>query len=148
MSQLAHAEAEIVRFRVPLLAWLAAATAIAGAAIALFLVLPGDDQATQPTPAFSETPAGVRYDGGPDEGTRGLVRSGSGSVVRYDGALEEGSYGIMHASTASTPPPATRYDGGPEEGSRGTSTGSASSTVVAGVRFDGGPEEGSRGLGR
>jgi hypothetical protein len=148
MSQLAHAEAEVIRFRVPLLAWLAAAAAIAGTAIVLFLVMSGDDQATQPTPAFPETPAGVRYDGGPDEGTRGVVRSGSAPVVRYDGGPEEGGHGITHAGAASTPPPATRYDGGPEEGSRGTSAGSVSSTVVAGVRFDGGPEEGSRGLGR
>lgn len=119
MSQLAHAEAKVIRFRIPPLAWLAAATAIAGAAIVLFLVIPGDEQATKQTPAFPQSPAGVRYDGGPDEGTRGLVRSGSGPVVRYYGGPEEGSYGIMHASTASTPPPATRYDGGPEEGSRG-----------------------------
>lgn len=144
MSQLAHAEAQIVRFRVPLLAWLAAATAIAGAAIALFLVIPGDDETTQPTPASRETPAGVRYDGGPDEGTRGLVRSGSAPVVRYDGGPEEGGHGITHAGAAS----ATRYDGGPVEGAAGLSARNGSSTAASDVRFDGGPEEGSRGLGR
>lgn len=148
MSQLAHAEAQIVRFRVPLLAWLAAATAIAGAAIALFLVIPGDDETTQPTPASRETPAGVRYDGGPDEGTRGLVRSGSAPVVRYDGGPEEGGHGITHAGAASATPPATRYDGGPEEGAAGLSARNGSSTAASDVRFDGGPEEGSRGLGR
>ena len=42
---------------------------------------------------------GLRYDGGPDEGTRGATSSGA----------------------ASTSAPATRYDGGPEEGSRGSS---------------------------
>jgi hypothetical protein len=36
-------------------------------------------------------PTGQRYDGGPDEGTRGIVAQ----------------------------PPTTRYDGGPDEGSRG-----------------------------
>jgi hypothetical protein len=37
-------------------------------------------------------PSGQRYDGGPDEGTRGIVAARA---------------------------PSTRYDGGPEEGSRG-----------------------------
>jgi len=35
--------------------------------------------------------------------------------VRYDGGPEEGTAAI----SAATPSPATRYDGGPEEGSRG-----------------------------
>ena len=41
-----------------------------------------------------QTPAGTRFDGGPEEGTRGL------------------------ASQASAPP-SIRFDGGPEEGTRG-----------------------------
>jgi hypothetical protein len=41
---------------------------------------------------------GTRYDGGPEEGTRGALSSGA----------------------ASNAVPGTRYDGGPEEGSRGS----------------------------
>ena len=36
------------------------------------------------------SPAGIRYDGGPDEGTRGLVESPRMSITRYDGGPEEG----------------------------------------------------------
>ena len=59
---------------------------------------------------------GTRYDGGPEEGTRGAIAS---------------------------PPvaPGTRYDGGPEEGTRGAIT----SPVAPGTRYDGGPDEGTRG---
>jgi hypothetical protein len=57
---------------------------------------------------------GTRYDGGPEEGTRGAI--------------------------ASPPAPGTRYDGGPEEGTRGGIT----SPVAPGTRYDGGPDEGSR----
>ena len=58
---------------------------------------------------------GTRYDGGPEEGTRGAITS---------------------------PPvaPGTRYDGGPEEGTRGA----IASPVAPGTRYDGGPDEGSR----
>ena len=36
------------------------------------------------------SPAGIRYDGGPDEGTRGLVESSRVPSTRYDGGPEEG----------------------------------------------------------
>jgi hypothetical protein len=62
--------------------------------------------------------------------------------TRYDGGPEEGSRGVVP-----TPPPSTRYDGGPEEGSRGTLSPSAPSNAVPSTRYDGGPEEGSRGGG-
>jgi hypothetical protein len=45
---------------------------------------------------------GSRYDGGPDEGTRGAVKDYS-----------------KNSATGDVPPPGTRYDGGPEEGTRG-----------------------------
>jgi hypothetical protein len=74
---------------------------------------------TAPVPhdTMSVTP-GTRYDGGPDEGTRG-----PGAVA---------------------PPAGTRYDGGPDEGTRG----SLSNSIPWDTRYDGGPEEGSRGAGR
>jgi hypothetical protein len=65
--------------------------------------------------------------------------------TRYDGGPEEGSRGARSSGTASSAGPGTRYDGGPEEGSRGMSSSSAPSGAAADIRFDGGPEEGSRG---
>ena len=55
----------------------------------------------------------TRYDGGPEEGTRGIVPP-SAPVARYDGGPEEGA-----ADVNSSGRPTSRYDGGPEEGSRG-----------------------------
>ena len=42
------------------------------------------------------SPAGIRYDGGPDEGTRGLVESPRVPSTRYDDGPEEG--GASHAT--------------------------------------------------
>jgi type II secretory pathway pseudopilin PulG len=69
---------------------------------AAVVILANDDDAqvntaTKAAPAVQQqvqTPAGTRFDGGPEEGTRGL------------------------ASQASAPA-TTRFDGGPEEGTRG-----------------------------
>jgi hypothetical protein len=66
----------------------------------------------------SQTP-GTRYDGGPEEGTRGATS--------------------VQPQTA----PGTRFDGGPEEGTRGAT--SVQPQTAPGTRFDGGPEEGTRG---
>jgi hypothetical protein len=48
-------------------------------------------QVSAPSPA-----AGTRYDGGPEEGTRGIAPAPQPSV-RYDGGPEEGSRGIVSA---------------------------------------------------
>src|SRR5918992_711365 len=101
-------------------------------------------------PSPAPVAPGTRYDGGPEEGSRGIARSGSAAEVyvnpstglpgtRYDGGPEEGSRGLHTAPIA----PDTRYDGGPEEGSRGPLT----SRVAPDTRYDGGPEEGTRGPG-
>jgi hypothetical protein len=66
----------------------------------------------------SQTP-GARYDGGPEEGSRGATS--------------------VQPQTA----PGTRFDGGPEEGSRGAT--SVQPQTAPGTRFDGGPDEGTRG---
>ena len=58
---------------------------------------------------------GTRYDGGPEEGTRGATTSPVAPGTRYDGGPEEGSRGPLTSRVA----PDTRYDGGPEEGTRG-----------------------------
>ena len=70
---------------------------------------------------------GTRYDGGPDEGTRGIRQSGSAAQVHVN---------------PSTGVAGTRYDGGPEEGSRSPLT---SRITPPGTRYDGGPDEGTRG---
>src|SRR5919106_888423 len=58
---------------------------------------------------------GPRYDGGPEEGSRGLHTAPIAPDTRYDGGPEEGSRGPLTSHVA----PDTRYDGGPEEGTRG-----------------------------
>jgi hypothetical protein len=108
--------------------------------------LDGSTDIPSPSPAAP----GTRYDGGPEEGSRGIARSGSAAEVyvnpstglpgtRYDGGPEEGTRGAI----TSPVPPGARYDGGPEEGTRGPLT----SQVAPDTRYDGGPEEGTRGPG-
>jgi hypothetical protein len=96
---------------------------------------------------------GVRYDGGPEEGTRGVVTARQPGV-RYDGGPEEGTAALTRRSAPATfdpnsikQPPGVRYDGGPEEGTRGALSSDAPSNAIPGTRYDGGPEEGSRGSG-
>jgi hypothetical protein len=84
-----------------------------------------DGSTDVPSPA--PVAPGTRYDGGPDEGTRG-IQSGSGVTVNVN---------------PSTGLPGTRYDGGPDEGTRSPLT----SRIAPGTRYDGGPDEGTRGPG-
>jgi len=71
--------------------------AIVALAATVVILASDDDNATtsaQPqAQAQEQLPAGTRFDGGPDEGTRGIQ--------------------------AETPAPGTRFDGGPDEGTRG-----------------------------
>jgi hypothetical protein len=75
--------------------------AVVSLTVAVVLLATGDDvkhvttttRATTAAPLVVPTTPGARYDGGPDEGTRGP------HAVPFD--------------------PGTRYDGGPEEGTRG-----------------------------
>ncbi len=103
-------------------------------------------QVTAPSPADSS-----RYDGGPEEGTRGVI-SAPQPGVRFDGGPDEGTAALTQRSAAATldpdsikSTPGVRYDGGPEEGTRGALSFGAASEVAPGTRYDGGPEEGSRG---
>jgi hypothetical protein len=80
-----------------------AMVAVVGLAIAVVIVANDGDEASstsaaQSAPAVAQPqalPDGARYDGGPEEGTRGMTRQ------------------------RIAPAPDTRYDGGPEEGTRG-----------------------------
>ena len=147
MSQLTHAQPRFVRPRLSLRLSLAAVALIAGAAIALFFVILADDDAIQsPTAAVSDTAAGIRYDGGPEEGTTGIARPGPAAGIRYDGGPEEGTSAVRPAASkpeSSTGSLAPRYDGGPEEGTSGVHGSSPGSSTTPGIRYDGGPEEGS-----
>jgi hypothetical protein len=78
--------------------WIAAALAVAG--VLLGLVLAGGGEETRPLDESGGAPAtlnrtdGIRYDGGPDEGTRGVVPAKTVATtprLRYDGGPEEGT---------------------------------------------------------
>jgi hypothetical protein len=146
--------------------------AVVGLTAAVVILATDDNPGTSAgsaTQVSAPSPGGTtRYDGGPEEGTRGGVpalRAG----VRYDGGPEEGTAAITQRSAPATfdpnsikESPGVRYDGGPEEGTADVSAsqprvtqsqafpGLASEANGAQVdepRYDGGPEEGSRGSG-
>src|SRR5687768_101502 len=77
---------------------------------ALVIVAIDEDAATTDSAAQLISPAGsIRYDGGPEEGTRGAItNTGAGAVA--SGAPSFG----------------TRYDGGPEEGTAVAATAASS----------------------
>ena len=110
-----------------------------------------DTSASSATQVSAPGPTETRYDGGPEEGSRGVVPA-QPPTTRYDGGPEEGTAALTQRSAPATAdpnsitsPPGVRYDGGPEEGSRGALASDAHTTAAPGTRYDGGPEEGSRG---
>jgi len=89
MTNLAQAAPPRIRRRVPLLAWAALALAAVAVGVVLFLALrTGGDSAAQPT--TRATAPGIRYDGGPEEGTRDPYAAAAPRDLRYDGGPEEG----------------------------------------------------------
>jgi hypothetical protein len=71
-------------------------------------------------------PPSIRYDGGPEEGTRGAVSSGTASspaTGRPESApLPQQEHPLrsrLGTTQSGAPITSSRYDGGPEEGSRG-----------------------------
>jgi hypothetical protein len=73
--------------------------AIVALATALVIVANDDNEtviSAQPSAQQQTLPPGTRFDGGPDEGTRGI-----------------------QSVQPQTLPPGTRFDGGPDEGTRG-----------------------------
>jgi hypothetical protein len=112
--------------------------AVVGLTAAVVILATDDDPGTSAGPATqasAPSPAGtIRYDGGPEEGSRGIVPARQPGV-RYDGGPEEGTRGSVSAQPLVTQdrafpglareatggqPDGRRYDGGPEEGSRGS----------------------------
>jgi hypothetical protein len=131
-----------------------AVVGLSAAVVILAIDEDGDTSAGSATQVSTPSPAGTtRYDGGPEEGTRGVVPARQPGV-RFDGGPEEGSAALTQRSAPATfdpnsikSAPGVRYDGGPEEGTRGALSSSAASNALLGTRHDGGPEEGSRGSG-
>jgi hypothetical protein len=128
---------------------------VVGLTAAVVILATNDDRdtsasSTQPLNAATQPAPGQRYDGGPEEGTRGVATARQPGV-RYDGGPEEGTLSALTHRPASATfdpnsikeAPGMRYDGGPEEGTRGPVSLRAPIT-----RYDGGPEEGSRGTGQ
>jgi hypothetical protein len=64
----------------------------------------------------------------------------SSPLTRYDGGPEEGTRGATNAAVV---PNGARYDGGPEEGSASGITSAPGAPGASAARYDGGPEEGS-----
>jgi hypothetical protein len=104
-------------------ALLAAALIAVVALAAAVVILANDSDKTASTAPISHEaqnlPQGTRFDGGPDEGTRGI-------------------------STGAALPPGTRFDGGPDEGTRGIQTQSQSYWQQAGARTSYQPPAGLR----
>ncbi len=146
MAQLAHIQSQVIpastRTR-RVMGGAILALLVAGAVV-LALTLPGNDSSsvTQQDQSSAVAPS-ARFDGGPNEGTRGAVtrQQVDSPVVRFDGGPQEGTRGaIVRSSSGVTPTVGVRFDGGPQEGTRGAVT-----QYSAATRFDGGPNEGSRG---
>jgi hypothetical protein len=93
--------------------------AVVGLSAAVVILATNDDRDTSTGTATQGSAPGpigdTRYDGGSEEGSRGVVPARQPGV-RYDGGPEEGTRGPLTAPSS----PGTRYDGGPEEGSRGS----------------------------
>ena len=74
------------------------------ATTAAVVIVANDDDSANPvskaTPAVqpqTQAPAGTtRFDGGPEEGTRGAIASPPAAGTRYDGGPDEGTRGPAH----------------------------------------------------
>ena len=124
--------AVVLRSHFRLVRSLLAVAMIAVVALAAAVVILATDDDSNPsagsaTQVNTPSPSGTtRYDGGPEEGSRGGVTARQPGV-RYDGGPEEGSAALTRRSAPATfdpnsikEAPGVRYDGGPEEGTRGS----------------------------
>jgi hypothetical protein len=100
--------------------WAALGIALIGAVVVLVLTVPDRDYAPPHSQAIAPHSQAIapdsRFDGGPNEGTRGAVNRApaDSAVTRFDGGPQEGTRGAIVQYSAST-----RFDGGPNEGTRG-----------------------------
>jgi hypothetical protein len=82
MSQLTHPRAQILHLRFRPRTWLAVVAAAVVIAIPTFLVVSLDDDSSNGSVQSAVAP-GLRYDSGPDEGTRGLITNTGGATRSY-----------------------------------------------------------------
>jgi hypothetical protein len=101
MSDLAHNTPATlpVRLRPSRLIRFAAALLVLAAIVVAVVLISADDGSTSSPAAVAPVssvsqPAGVRYDGGPEEGTRGPAANAPSLDTRYDGGPEEGTRGL------------------------------------------------------
>jgi hypothetical protein len=87
MSQLTHPRAQILELHFPFRSWLAVLAAAVALAIPTYLVIQNDGSAASYNGAAPAS--GLRFDGGPDEGTRGEILSQD--ALRFDGGPDEGT---------------------------------------------------------
>jgi hypothetical protein len=85
-----------------------ALVAIVALAATVVILASDDDNATtsaQPqAQAQQQLPAGTRFDGGPDEGTRGIQAEAQAPGTRFDGGPDEGTRGIQSAQPSGAQP--------------------------------------------
>jgi hypothetical protein len=122
--------------------------AVVGLTAAVVILATNDDAGTGAGSMSlrAPVPAGdTRYDGGPEEGTRGALTARQPGVP-YDGGPEEATAALTRRAAPATfdpdsikQPPGVRYDGGPEEGTRGAVASDAPSNAAPGTRYDGAP---------
>jgi hypothetical protein len=142
--------------------------ALVGLTVAVVILATNDREPTDASSATAVTAppqAGIRYDGGPEEGTAAAspslprvtsersfpapardVNAAQAAGQRYDGGPEEGTAAITQRSAPATfdpnsikQPPGVRYDGGPEEGTAAASP--AQPRVTSERSFPGPPSE-------
>jgi hypothetical protein len=83
MSQLTHPRVHFVDLQFRARTWLAALVAVAVVAIPAALIVAPGDGSTESTQAASP---GLRYDGGPAEGTRGISAQSTGQSFSVRGS--------------------------------------------------------------
>jgi len=88
MSQLTHPRAQILDLSFRFRAWLALAAATVAVAVPVLVISLDDDPAQ--SQSSSASASGLRYDGGPDEGTRGQAASQSAPAA----SSEQGGQGF------------------------------------------------------
>jgi hypothetical protein len=103
----------------------AALIVVIGLTVAV-VILAGDEGQLSDTSSAAPTghinyggfdPAAGRPESAPQAKREAQASAGS---TRYDGGPEEGTRGAVSPGASSNVVPTTRYDGGPEEGSRGS----------------------------
>lgn len=119
--------AVVLRSHFKLVSWLLAVAMAAVVALSVAVVIVANDgdevaaggsagaaalpnAAVHAHPLETTAPAGVRYDGGPEEGTRAIIAIPQTPDARYDGGPEEGTSAI--ASPTPAPAPERTSDSG------------------------------------